>query len=538
MPEETKIQTSAGLETPTETVTRINQTLSGDIPVTALEQPIPEMVLPEVNVPAAPVASTLTATQRFLGEQQAAAQQAAAQEAGQTATVRALQQQVLGRGQEQLGLEQDAGLFDQRKQLADLMTNIQSRTEDLASFDDDTFLGEEALRGEAAGRDITKGTFSARARERRLQRAIDRTGQAAKLRASVASAQLLQNNITAAQDEINRAMELKYGVIEQALEFEKDFLNRAFQQADTSQKNLLNARMMQVERQEQAVDDAKQLVEAAALSGANPQDVEELFDIDDPEEQADQARLLISQMAAQDRAFEIEARQIERAVAYEQLRKLREKPEIQRNTAVIDQGGRKLLIDENTGEVIRDFGVLDTTGVDELAFAVDTEKINAIDELKSHKGLSMTVGPNALARSAILSPIGSKALGQDDAFIGAIDQLTKSLTIDNLAEAKDRGATFGALSDTEIRLLADSATKINSWRRTDGEGNTKDFDVREKDFIEELDKISNYKKLDTYLKGVKSGYWNTVDPATIGIEVQPDGSVWAQNGDGTITKLR
>ena len=274
------------------------------VPVGVMEKPQPALEIPQVVVDPAPATGAATASQRFLEEQQAAAQSAQAAEQEQVSAVRELQQQFLGRGVEQLELEQDAGLSGQREDLADLMTRITSATDDLTAFDDDTFLGEEALRGEASQRDLTKGKFGAQARERRLQRAIDRTGQAAKVRTLMASAQMQQNNITAAQSEINRALDLKYGVVEQALQFETQFLNRASEKAEGARRGQLDARKAVVAQQEQNVRDAKQMVNTAVQIGANPAEIEAVMQIENPQDQAIAAQGIIARAAYRQRSRE------------------------------------------------------------------------------------------------------------------------------------------------------------------------------------------------------------------------------------------
>lgn len=219
---------------------------------------------------------------------------------------------------------------------------------------------------------------------------------------------------------------------------------------------------------------------------------------------------------------------LERAVMNAQLAKLNERPEIVRPTQVIDQGGRKLLVDTQSGEVIKDFGVTDV-GVGELQKAVQVQKISTIDALRAHKGMNTTVGPNALARGFHIDAIGDNFSGSKQDFIAGVDMLTKDLTLETLIKAKENGATFGALSEGEMRLLSDSASKINTWRR-EKDGNTTHYAASEKDFMAELDRISSFAKLDAYLNGA--------DPASIGLSVTPDGKVWAKNGDGSLTPIR
>lgn len=217
---------------------------------------------------------------------------------------------------------------------------------------------------------------------------------------------------------------------------------------------------------------------------------------------------------------------LQRAVLREQLTSLRSKPEALRPTQVIDQAGRKLLIDTQSGEVLKDFGNLDASASD-VDMAVTQTKIADLDALKAHPGLYKSVGPTSLAR---WTPFRNDVWSGDVAeFTGKLNQLTEGLALDNLLRAKESGATFGALSDGERAALAASATAINSWKRTRDDGSIY-YEVGEKAFLKEMDKVSNFAKLDALNKGA--------DPASIGVAQMEDGTLWAQNADGSMTQLK
>ena len=76
---------------------------------------------------------------------------------------------------------------------------------------------------------------------------------------------------------------------------------------------------------------------------------------------------------------------------------------------------------------------------------------------------------------------------------------------------KSQGATFGALSDTEMAILKAAGTSLGAWSNQSKDGKLKNFDVDEKTFKEELDNlIADYQdllnsaninqSLDSYLK--------------------------------------
>lgn len=199
-------------------------------------------------------------------------------------------------------------------------------------------------------------------------------------------------------------------------------------------------------------------------------------------------------------------------------------------TQVIDVGGTKQLINTQTGEVVATFGAEEDAKIQEVKVATDTQFINTIDSLKTHSGMNKAVGAIGLARWTPFK--ADVSTGEVSGFIGSIDQLTKDMTLNKLISSKGEGATFGALATEEMKLLADSATKINAWRRTDDSGNTTHYETSEKNMKKELDLISNFAKLDFVLQHPN------VNPSTVGIVKTDDGHYWAENSDGTLTQLR
>lgn len=237
------------------------------------------------------------------------------------------------------------------------------------------------------------------------------------------------------------------------------------------------------------------------------------------------AQSIVARGATQERQLSIDLKQA-------QLNKAR-----QTSTKVIDRGdGMKQLINSQTGEVIATYGEGELAGIEpytELQESINQADIVNVDSLKTHDGMSKAVGQVKLAR---FTPFKVDVLtGDVSDFIASIDQMTKSLTLTQLATAKERGITFGALNQSELTLVADAATKINNWR--EGERNsegevikTTHYETSEKKFKAELDVISNLKKLDFVLKGG--------DPESVGVKQTADGAYWTQNSDGSFTKIR
>ena len=161
--------------------------------------------------------------------------------------------------------------------------------------------------------------------------------------------------------------------------------------------------------------------------------------------------------------------------------------------------------------------------------SVAQTSIKTIDSLKTASGINKAVGATKLAR---FTPFKADVMtGDVSSFIGSVEQLVSSLSKDALAQAKASGATFGALSDSEWKILGDSATKINAWRIKDEDSNeVVGYKTSEKVFRQELDRIANLAKLDYLIKGGS--------PEDINVIETNDGKFWSKNSDGSLTELR
>lgn len=145
---------------------------------------------------------------------------------------------------------------------------------------------------------------------------------------------------------------------------------------------------------------------------------------------------------------------------------------------------------QDAKEFAAKYGISETDALEE-AQAFGT--VDAIDKaLGNKRGLGGAVGVGLFSRAQSL-PF-RKAASQR--FIGAVEQIAGQLTIDKLIQAKASGATFGALSDGEQRLLAASASKLGSWAIKDSDGKTIGWKVSEKDVKKELENIKKFAVLD------------------------------------------
>ncbi len=173
--------------------------------------------------------------------------------------------------------------------------------------------------------------------------------------------------------------------------------------------------------------------------------------------------------------------------------------------------------------------------------------IDSISNVLNNKGLNSAVGTSFLSKGPsgfwgtvgrLVSGVGIPAAiggtyrnltGEKQDFISGVKQITNQLTLSNLQNAKQNGATFGALSEGELNLLSTSASKLDSWAQKDKNGNVLGYNTSEKAFKAEMDKINNFAKLDYVLKGGS--------PTDVGIQLMADGHYYTKNSDGTITML-
>lgn len=137
------------------------------------------------------------------------------------------------------------------------------------------------------------------------------------------------------------------------------------------------------------------------------------------------------------------------------------------------------------------------------------EKIRTIDYLSQSTGLETRVGTGILSRTPrnwkgiigkvstivgipglISKDIPDKLTGAGQDFAGNVHNILTGLTLRSLIDAKAQGATFGALSDAELELLANSASAINDWEIKDDKGlGTGVWNIDETSFKRELNNI-------------------------------------------------
>lgn len=395
-----------------------------------------------------------------------------------------------GKGQAQIEAETEAGIPKLTQELTDITNQIEAKQlaarRQIEALEKIPGITAEGLRGRAAL--IEKES----ARE-------------------LADLSIIQNarnrNLTTAQDLVNRKIELEYGDLKDRIEAEKFFYQENKDDLTKAEQNLLNERIRQDERQYNegvALEEAKQKLIIQASSNQN-------------------VPLSVIQQAQRAKTPS-EVASILAPYMVDELRQL------QIAKAKMELGG-----------------VSDEPVTQPIALAQAQTNIQQINDVLQSGGIKSAVGTNFLSRApqgfwgslgAVATVVGipsfiggvwKKTTGQHQNFIAGVEQLQSQLSLDSLIQAKERGATFGALSDSELRVLSSSASKLGSWVKRDKSGNVIGYNTTEANLKRELDKINNFAKLDYLIKGG--------DPADVDVILMPNGKYVTKNSDGTYQEL-
>lgn len=151
---------------------------------------------------------------------------------------------------------------------------------------------------------------------------------------------------------------------------------------------------------------------------------------------------------------------------------------------------------------------------------------------RSQPGFFRNVGKGLTIFGLPQTLIGAyqRVTGEQQNFIAGVEQLRSGLNLETLIQAKAQGATFGALSDQELKVLSSSASKIGTWAVKNSDGDIVGYNTSEANMRKELDKINNFAKIDYIIKGG--------DPMDVNAQMQSDGTIWVKNSDGSLTQIK
>lgn len=367
-----------------------------------------------------------------------------------------------GQKERQQELEAEAGLGEQRTELQGVIGQLQGLSKEAQAI-------PLQIQQEFAGRGATRAGVAPIQTARLRENAIKSLGLSA-------IGQTLQGNISLAQSSIQQALdaefepeERKLATLQQLYTFNRDALERTDKKRADQLNLVISERNRQLELDRLDKEEIFNIGLIAQQNGAPTNVVQQAFESGNREE----ALGVIGQYIQDPQA----KLNIQTSMLNNQLKR-----------AQIDQTIRAtaLLGQTSDADLKEDRKALKEA---KASIPVMQDKIVLIDALKKHDGLSGTVGAYNFAR---FTPIKIDK-GARLEFAGSVHKLVSGLSLDSLIEAKSRGATFGALSDRELTLLANAATAINDWeiKGEDGVTGTGRWEIDEASFVRELDRIQN-----------------------------------------------
>lgn len=416
-----------------------------------------------------------------------------------TTRIQTLNEQLLGESSLRTKKEEEAGV-------PGLLKGQQDLSAQLKALQNEALAIPLQLHQEATGRGITAAGLQPIQTARLRTNAIAALGVSSLLEAS-------RGNITLAQDLVDRAVAVKYDPIREEIaaktknldlilkspEFTVAEKNRAQAQLDAQRK-----REKEIAKQEADQKEVWGIANTAAKYGADPNTLRQIQGAKNPIE----ALALASKYLQDPKAkYELESLRLENILKQAQIAK------VQKETGEIGKPSKKELEDARVAKKQA-----------KVQIPIIEAQIKTVDDLYSHKALDSSVGPSAFTRLAFTDEF----TGASQDFAGKVHKLIGDLTLDNLIKAKERGATFGALSEGELRILANAATTLSDWEVKDADGKpTGKFNVSEEAFRAELDRIKSFAQLDLQRKLEAQGFnkdeedvfdamWEGSDVVTVG----------------------
>jgi hypothetical protein len=505
---------------------------SAGVPISTMESTATELQMPTpppvtVNTSAIASAEQLTGNlqSQFTQEQQRKADQA---QAAETETERKIREAVGILGQESATrnvLETQAGVPKANEQLRSLSTGLAQATADLRQFDLDNVNTIEQMRVDASKRDITKRTFNAQSAEAGVQMAVQRAGKVASIYAQQASIQILQDNIKGATDAIDKALQAQYEPVRQQLQMEMVFLQRNANRFDSAQQNVANAKMKEIEQQQNEIDQAIVNVDAAVATGyATEEDIQKMTQLSsDPTAQKEYANKILAKAARAKVAQENAAIQAsrsasswsQRANAYELALKgdptaiefLGFDPRdtnmtLQDTFNYINETAESDRIIANVDKALENKGAIQASaGIFRSPFLTASARFGGPGLLAGGAGGSVIPGVGTLIGSAVGYVAGTaagtvKIANEKKDMLGALSSLSNTAAFKKLVEYKAQGVSFGQLTEAERIAIGRSAADLFSALEIEPDGTVSGVKVSEKKFVE----LMNAYKKDTETK--------------------------------------
>jgi hypothetical protein len=491
---------------------------STNIPVSAIESSnVSPVQMPSVPTSQVNTGAALASADQTIGNIQAqqtkeleAQKEAAANE--ETESVRRINEAVgiLGTQEAKRNeLETKAGIPEANKRLRELTTGLSQATADLRQFDLDNVNTIEQMRVDASKRDITKRTFNAQSAEANIQMAVQRAGKVASVYAQQASVQILQDDIKGATDSIDKALKSAYEPIRMQLEMEKIFFQRNANRFDTAQQNVVNAKMKEIEQQQNEIDRAIMSVDSAVASGfATDKDVETMTALSsNPQEQKVYADKIVALAARTQYQNALAATQ---AAAQRAAQTASNDVQAQAISKAISSQTALDVIDVIKNNPLGIKAISGSTGFGRTSISTAFEGLKRGFVGGTAAGAvagSVIPGVGTVAGGALGGVLGAvtgagvgtvQAAGQRADVAAGLGYLVNSETFAEMRRLKQGGVTFGSLTEGERIAIGKAADALFSAMEVDNNGAVVSVRTSEKEFERLLNDFQQ--KQQTYLQ--------------------------------------
>jgi hypothetical protein len=400
------------------------------IDVSQVDNSNQELVAPEPNT-----APPLSAEQAFvnsldtnLDTAQAGVDTAQSALTADEQSIQSLFEQLQGQGETQIQLENQAGIPQMNQELMNLS---KQRAQVAGEFNKMI----EGVSGQ--GRGITTGIVASKQSKLAKQQAIE-------VGALAAQEQAIQGNIDLAQKTIDRTIDLKYGDIERELEQKMFFYDVNRDRFSKAEQKLADAEKMKLQKQmsdiENAKLDEKQAQGAlvnALTNGASQSKVNEMMQ----RVKNGEATMLDVAGAFGDLTL-TKSERISNKIAEAELNKI--------NQAVVDAVNSGVITEIEKENLAK--------GVTDIFELANPQAIQTVSGGATIDMFDAVTAPNKT--SLVLKRPTGKAKREIQNYLSTVENMLDTLTIDTFAEAKERGLTFGAMSEGEWDIIRKSATKL------------------------------------------------------------------------------
>lgn len=411
-----------------------------------------------------------------------------------SARILQLSQQLTGKQTAQLKAEETVGVPGLRTQLQDAMNQLQALQKEAVAI-------PLQIQEEFTGRGVTKGGIAPVEAGRLRQNAI-------KALSISAAAQTFQGNLSLAQQQVDRAIDIEFGNIESqikflglALDINRERLSREDQKRADARKIILQERQRILDERKEERKAIYDVMLSASQNGADMSTIDKIKN----SQTREQALYIGSFSLGQEFRRKVEKEQFEKELQsatfnlsfdkfMEDARQFdlrSEQDKLQFGRSLVEQQRQfdvRIALDKQkiAYEKWEKLQKQNPVAAAEQSSIILQDKVSLIDSLLIHKGISKAVGPSIFGR---ITPFKVDVWsGEVQDFIAGVTQLVNKETIDTLVNLKARGGTLGALSDQERLLLQSSATKIGTWQIMK-KGQITGYNIDEDSFKKELNKI-------------------------------------------------